>query len=294
MTLPAETVTFQLGNLTIHRLVEMEEGNRPALDFLTNLTPELLAENRAWLRPRALDAQDRLVLCFQSFVIRTPHHVILVDSCVGNDKDRPGRPSYHRKTDTRWMDALATAGLTVEDIDFVLCTHLHIDHVGWNTRLENGRWVPTFPKARYLFSARELAFWTERTKQDPIPWIEDSVLPIVAANRAELVTSDHALGDHLRLLPTPGHTPDHFAVQLGRGKAEAVITGDLLHSPLQAKHPWLRMRLDHDPEQAVQTRRHFLESMAESRTLCCFSHFPSPSIGRVARWGEGFRCDEGL
>jgi glyoxylase-like metal-dependent hydrolase (beta-lactamase superfamily II) len=283
---------FQLGEFTIHRIVEAEHGHRLAADFLPNLTPELLAENRHWLVPRALDTEDRVVLCMHSYVIRTPHHIVLVDTCLGNDKERPDHPHYHRKLDTRWSDSLAAAGLRVEDIDFVLCTHLHIDHVGWNTRLENGRWVPTFPRARYLFSEKELAFWTERSACEPIPWIEDSVLPVVAAGRAERVTSDHALGDHIQLLPTPGHTVDHFAVQVGRGRAEAVITGDLIHSPLQARYPGLHMRLDHDPEQAVATRRRFLEGICEADTLCCFAHFPSPSVGHVKRWGDGFRCEE--
>ena len=155
----------------------------PALEFLPALTPGILAENRDWLRPAALDATDHIILCFQSYVVRTPHHTILVDSCVGNDKPRPDRLVWDHQTDHRYMDSLASAGLRVEDIDFVLCTHLHPDHVGWNTRLEDGRWVPTFPNARYLFSERELTYWTEQTKKSPIECIEDSVLPIVAARR---------------------------------------------------------------------------------------------------------------
>ena len=282
--------SLHLGDITIHRLVEMEVGNRAALEFLPNLTPELLAENRSWLQPAALDAEDRVVLCFQSHIVVTPHHTILVDSCLGNDKDRPGRPLWHRKTDGAWMGALARLGLTVEDIDIVTCTHLHVDHVGWNTRLLDGRWVPTFPNARYLFSETELAFWTARNAAAPIPHFLDSVLPVVQAGRAELVRSDHAVDDHVRLVPTPGHTVDHFAVEVGRGR-DAVITGDLIHSPLQARYPHLRMLLDEDPAQAVTTRRSFLEGVCDTPTLCCFAHFPSPSTGKVTRWGEGFRCD---
>ncbi len=285
------TDALQLGPLTIHRLVEMEMGISPIREFLPNLSPELLDANRSWMQPAALDAEDRAVLCFQAFVVRTPHHVILVDACIGNDKERPLRPHWDRKQDNAFMGGLASAGLKVEDIDYVLCTHLHVDHVGWNTRLENGRWVPTFPNARYLFSKTELDFWTARNQEEPIPSIVDSVLPIVAANRAELVTSDHAIGDEVRLLPTPGHTIDHFAVQLGRTRDDAVITGDLLHSPLQARYPELRMRIDHDQAQAVATRRSFLERYCDTDTICCFSHFPAPSHGRVKRWGEGFRCE---
>jgi glyoxylase-like metal-dependent hydrolase (beta-lactamase superfamily II) len=285
--------SFQLGDMTIHRLVESAPtaGTRHAREFLPNLTAEMLDENRGWMRPTMLDEQDRILLCFQSYVVRTPQHVVLVDSCIGNDKQRPQHPHWNAKRDGTWMAALAAAGLTVADIDIVLCTHLHIDHVGWNTRLEDGRWVPTFPRARYLFSARELAFWEERSAHEPIPWIVDSVLPIVAAGRAALVRSDHAVDDRLRLMPTPGHTIDHFAVELGRGRAEGVITGDLIHTPLQARYPDLRMMLDHDPDQAVRTRRAFLERFCDTSTLCCFAHFPAPSVGHVRRWGDGFRCD---
>ncbi len=286
------STTFRIGDMTIHRVIEMETGNRPALEFLSNLTPEMLDENRAWLQhPAALDADDRIILCFQSYVVVTPHHTILVDSCIGNDKNLPGRPHWHQKKDSAWMNALAAAGLRVEDIDYVLCTHLHVDHVGWNTRLEDGRWVPTFPNARYVFSEAELAFWTARNAQEPISHFEDSVLPIIAAGRAELVGDDYGLGDHLRLLPTPGHTVAHFAVQLGRGRDEAVITGDLIHSPLQARYPELQMRIDENPAQAVATRRSFLERYCETDTVCCFAHFPSPSKGYVKRWDNGFRCE---
>jgi glyoxylase-like metal-dependent hydrolase (beta-lactamase superfamily II) len=187
------------------------------------------------------------------------------------------------------MRALAAAGVSVDDVDFVMCTHLHADHVGWNTRLDNGRWVPTFPNARYLFSKKEHDYWADQHKKTPIDAIADSVLPIVEAKRADLVTSDHALDDHIRLMPTPGHTPDHFAVCLGRGGDRAVLTGDLIHSPLQARYPELAMRVDYDPQQAAATRRGFLERYCDSETLCCTMHFPSPSAGHVKRWGEGFR-----
>src|SRR3984885_7426673 len=169
------------------------------------------------------------------------------------------------KTDQTYMSALASAGLAVEDIDYVMCTHLHPDHVGWNTRLENGRWVPTFPNARYVFSDRELAYWTERNAQSPIDCIVDSVLPIVASNRSELVRSDHALDDHVRLLPTPRHTPHPFAALPGKSSPGAVVTGDLIHSPLQARYPELSCKPDYDPQQAARTRRAFLERFCDGR-----------------------------
>ena len=286
------TTTFTLGEIAIHRIVEQETPFLPVLEFLPGLTDQQLEENRAWLEPAALDpASDRVILCFQSYVIRTHRRTILVDSCIGNDKPRPHRPNWHMKRDDTYMRGLAALGLAVADIDVVLCTHLHPDHVGWNTRLEDGRWVPTFPNARYLFAEGELAHWTAQHEKEPVPAIADSVLPIVAAGRAERVTEDHAVDDAVRLIPTPGHTPGHVSVLVGRGDGDAVLTGDLIHSPLQARYPELSMRVDFDRELAARTRRSFLERFCDTRALCCTAHFPSPSAGRITRWGDGFRCD---
>ena len=283
--------SFAVGDMTIHRIVEQEFGARPALEFLPTLTRDLLQENRSWLHPAALDPADKLVLCFQSYLVRTPHHTILVDACIGNDKSRPQREAWHKKTDGRFMQGLKAAGVAPEDVDYVMCTHLHTDHVGWNTKLENGRWVPTFPNARYLFSRREYGYWLEEHQKSPIECMADSVLPVVEAKRADFVSSEYALGDHVRLMPTPGHTPDHFAVAIGKGADAAVLTGDLIHSPLQARYPELVMFVDFDGEAASATRRRFLERYCDTDTLCCTMHFPSPSCGHVKRWGDGFRLD---
>ena len=232
------SLKFNVGDLTIHRIIEQETTFLPALEMLPGLTPELLAENRAWMREAgALDDKDVLILCFQSYVVKTPHHTILIDSCIGNDKPRPQRPKWNMKTDDTYARALATAGITVGDIDYVMCTHLHVDHVGWNTRLDNGRWVPTFPKARYVFEKTEFDYWTETHAKTPVPPFGDSVLPVVEAKQAEIVRSDYQIGDHTRILPTPGHTPGHAAFTFGRGKDDAVFSGDLMHSPLQTRYP---------------------------------------------------------
>ena len=285
------SLTFKAGDATIHRIVEMECGFTPALEFLPGLTKDVLDENRHWLQPAAMDAADNLVLCFQSYVVQIGGHNILVDSCIGNDKDRPARPLWNRKKDTAFMDGLKRAGLTVNDIDFVMCTHLHVDHVGWNTRLENGRWVPTFPKARYLFSKIELDFWLAENAKAALPAIVDSVIPIVEAKACDVITSDYQLNDLVTLLPTPGHTIDHYAVAIGKGRHDAVFTGDLIHSPLQARYTDLAMRVDYNGAQGAASRRKFLEQYCDTDTQCCFAHFPSPSRGYVKRWGNGFKCD---
>jgi glyoxylase-like metal-dependent hydrolase (beta-lactamase superfamily II) len=280
-----------LRDITIHPVVESQGAHFDVMDFFPTLTRELLDENRSWLAPTYLDpATGKLVLCIQAFVIKTAHHNILVDACVGNHKPRPTRPFWNMLDSNRFEKGLAAAGLSVDDIDYVMCTHLHTDHVGWNTRLENGRWVPTFPKARYIMSERELAHWTAREKEDPqsVPWITDSVLPIVAAQRTQLVTSDFAFSEQVQLIPTPGHTIDHFSVLVGRAGNDALITGDMIHSPLQGKYPDLGMIADYDSRQAGQTRRTTFDRFCEEPTLICATHFPTPSTGRMQRAGDGY------
>jgi glyoxylase-like metal-dependent hydrolase (beta-lactamase superfamily II) len=287
------SLKFSVGDLTIQRIIEQETTFLKAQDLLPVLSTEVLAENRQWLKAAgALDDEDTLILCFQSYVVKTPHHTILIDSCIGNDKARPLRPKWNMKTDDTYMRALTAAGVSVNDIDYVMCTHLHVDHVGWNTRLENGRWVPTFPKARYVFGKTEYDYWSAENAKAEVPPFADSVLPVVEAKRAEVVKSDFAIGDHARILPTPGHTPGHVAFTFGRsGKDDVVFAGDLMHTPLQLRHPELSPRFDVDPKLAAVTRRSFLDRYCDTNTLCCTAHFPSPSSGKIRRKGNGFSCE---
>jgi glyoxylase-like metal-dependent hydrolase (beta-lactamase superfamily II) len=286
------TTAITLKDITIHPVVEQQGAHFDALEFFPTLTKEVFEENLPWLQPTFIDpASGRVVLCVQSFVIKTPHQNILVDTCVGNHKPRPARPFWNMMRSDRFEKNLGAAGLTVNDIDYVMCTHLHVDHVGWNTRLENGRWVPTFPKAKYVMADRELAHWTQKEKDDPasVPWITDSVLPIIEANRAQVVTSDFALNDAVKFIPTPGHTIDHCSVLVGRPGLDALITGDMIHSPIQGKYPELGMRADYDSRQAGQTRRQVFDRFRDEPTIMCITHFPSPSTGRVRSWGDGYK-----
>jgi glyoxylase-like metal-dependent hydrolase (beta-lactamase superfamily II) len=286
------TTAISLKDITIHPVVEQQGAHFDTLEFFPTLPKEVLEENRPWLQPAFIDpATGRLVLCVQSFVIKTQHQNILVDTCVGNHKPRPARPFWNMMRSDRFEKNLGAAGLTVNDIDYVMCTHLHVDHVGWNTRLENGRWVPTFPKAKYVMADRELAHWTQKEKDDPasVPWITDSVLPIIEANRAQIVASDFALNDAVKFIPTPGHTIDHCSVLVGRPGLDALITGDMIHSPIQGKYPELGMRADYDSRQAGQTRRQVFDRFRDEPTIMCITHFPSPSTGRVRSWGDGYK-----
>ncbi len=289
------TTTFDVGDIKIHRVVEQEAPFFDPLGFFPTLTPEVLEENRGWMTDGGyLDRKTgEVVLCIQSYLVQTKHHNILIDSCVGNHKPRPTRPFWDMMNTDRFGKSLACTGVSPDQIDFVMCTHLHVDHVGWNTKLDNGRWVPTFPKAKYVFSDKELAHWTEIEQKDPAaaPWITDSVLPIVAAKREEVVTSSHAFSDIVKLISTPGHSIDHFSVQVGKPGADAVITGDMIHSPLQARYPELGMRADYHSPTAGESRRKLFGDLCDTSTLVCTAHFPSPSSGRIKRWGDGFKFD---
>lgn len=279
-----------IGDVTIARALEMVMPF-PALQFFPETQLADWEPHRHWLQPHAMDAENNLLFPMQSYIVRTAHHAILIDSCVGNDKDRPTRPAWHLKTDNTYLQALAAHGLAPEDIDFVMCTHLHTDHIGWNTRLVDGRWVPTFPNARYIFTQKEFDAWdTGHEKFSRQPY-EDSVLPVVAAGQAELVKNDYALDDQIWLQSTPGHTPDHVAINLASKGQGAVFSGDLIHSPVQCHHPEWVAWPDWDAELAKQTRRAFLEQCCESRTLVCTAHFPLPSAGHVVREGEAFRFE---
>jgi glyoxylase-like metal-dependent hydrolase (beta-lactamase superfamily II) len=288
---PAMSTKIQVGDITIHRIVEQEGPFFGPFDFFPKLSKEMWEENLPWLSPRFVDAATgKLNLCIQSYLVQTPHHNILIDSCVGNHKPRPTRPFWHMMNTDRFENGLKATGVGIDDIDFVMCTHLHTDHVGWNTRLENGQWVPTFPKAKYVFADRELDHWTKRHEENPeaFPWVTDSVLPIVAARRVEMVKSDHALNDLVQLIPTPGHTFDHYSVQVGKRGDDAVITGDMIHSPIQARYPELGMMADWDSGQAGESRRKLFGQFCDSSTLMCTAHFPSPSTARVKRWKDAF------
>ena len=281
-----------VGGIEWHRIIESEEPDFDVHFLLPDATEETLAPHRAWLEPRFLDpASNRLVMAMQSYVLRTRHRTILVDACVGNRKERRFHPPWAHRTSTRYLDELAAIGLAPEDIDFVMCTHLHADHVGWNTRLAGGRWVPTFPNARYLFARTEYDHWiavNEGGKKYSDGCIDDSVLPVVEAGQADIVADDYAFDDEISFAFTPGHTPGHVAIELASRGERAVLSGDVCHTPLQCREPgWSAVGCS-DRAQSAATRRAFLERHCDTDTLVMTAHFPSPSVGFVRARGEAF------
>jgi glyoxylase-like metal-dependent hydrolase (beta-lactamase superfamily II) len=284
----------RLGDISLARILEREEPAFVATRLIPNATPEALAPYRQWLEPLALDPKTGLfILPIQTYVVRTRHHNILIDACLGEDKTTRWHLPWHKMKGLTFLRDLAALGLAPEDIDYVMCTHLHGDHIGWNTRLLDGRWVPTFPKARYVMSRAEVDYYRNFNKtasaEDYEECIDESVLPVVEAGQALLVNEDHALDDEVWLEPLPGHTPGHFGVRLRSHGAEAIMIGDLMHSPVQCAEPDWRGGSDDDPALARQVRRRFLETHAETDHLVLTAHFPSPSIGYIKRQGRGFR-----
>ena len=236
-------------------------------------------------------ATGLLILAFHTFVVRTPRLTILVDTCSGNDKPRPQKLRYHQ---AQWpyLERLAAVGVAPESVDLVVFTHLHVDHVGWNTRLVGGRWIPTFPRARYLFVRREWEFWREEYTRPTFrddPYYEDSLLPVLAAGLVDFVEPDHILDEGVWLEPTHGHTPGHVAVRVQGAGRQAVMSGDLMHTAVQCAEPDWSSCFCVDPEASRRTRRAFLERHADTDTLILPAHFPTPGAGRVRRAGGAYR-----
>jgi glyoxylase-like metal-dependent hydrolase (beta-lactamase superfamily II) len=283
-------LTWRVGAVEVSRIPEFETPLFEPAFIYPDLSADRLAEHRSWLEPRLLDpATGKLVISIHAFVVRTKRRTILVDACSGNDKDRPSRPLFHRQN-RPWLERLAAAGFRPEQIDFVLCTHLHVDHVGWNTRLIGGRWVPTFPNARYLITRAEWDHWRFNAPKDyPDEHIEDSVLPVVEAGQVDFVATDYAFDDEAWLEATPGHTPGHVALHVRSNGAEAVLSGDLMHTALQCAEPQISSCFCTDRALSAETRRAFLERCAEHRHIVLPAHFPAPSGGTVVPSGASFR-----
>jgi len=277
-----------LGEIVVQRIVESICTGFDASSFFPRTTHEDWARHRAWMEPWALEPSGKLVLPIQAYLIRTRHHTILVDTCVGDHKHRPHRPFWHMQKLDTFLPRLAASGVAPEDVDYVMCTHLHGDHVGWNTRLRNGRWVPTFPNAKYIFAKTEWESFEALHRSDPQPQVEDSVLPVIEAGQAQLVSTDFALDDEVWLEPTPGHTPGHVCVSLASRGARGVITGDCIHSPVQCLEPEWIVRADQDHALAGATRRRFLERCCDTGVLFCATHFPEPSLGRIVEREQAF------
>ena len=282
---------WQIGKVKVTRVIEMEVtgGSRFILPDATREACQPLS----WMHPHFMDEQGNLIMSIHALVVDTGQRRIVVDTCIGNDKQR-SVPNW-ANLQTSFLRDLEAAGYPRESIDTVLCTHLHVDHVGWNTMLVDGQWVPTFPNARYLMAAKEFEYWDNNAADDEGDDIMgDSVRPVVEAGLVDLVDWEHELCPEVRLLPTPGHTPGHVSVQIHSEGARALITGDCIHHPCQMTHTEWCSSADTDSAQGLKTRESLLAEYVDSDVLIIGTHFATPTAGHIkALEGGGYWLDVG-
>jgi glyoxylase-like metal-dependent hydrolase (beta-lactamase superfamily II) len=277
-------LSWQVGRVKITRIVEMDLPV-PAR-AMPQATPEALRQS-PWLYPHFVSEDDAtLHLSIHALLVEAPGLKLVVDTCIGND--RPREITGDEPLSTPFLQQLGEAGWSRDGVDAVVCTHLHVDHVGWNTMLEDGQWVPTFPKARYLIGRQEYDFWKDHKDAEQQAMLGDSVQPIFDAGLAELVALDHVISPELRLTPSIGHTPGHVSVVITSEGERAVITGDMAHHPCQLAHPDWSLG-DDDREAAALTRQRLFAEWADQPTLVIGTHFPAPTAGHVVRDGAAFR-----
>jgi len=293
MNRPVPTpISFQLGEITVLRIKETLGRAFSPLFLLPDMDRTVLEEHAGWLVPSHYDAgADRFVMGTHSWVLKTRHHTILIDTCIGNHKFRPHSPNFNM-LDMPYLQRLADAGLAVEDIDVVFCTHMHVDHVGWNTRLLNGRWVPTFPNAKYLYSRREFDWVKTRAEQEPdsdeAAIYNDSIGPIAAAGLSVIVDDGYEIEPGITLELAAGHTPGSMVMRVQSGQGRAALIGDICHHPLQVFYPEWNSAFCEDAGNARATRKRVLGSVAADGGLLMPAHFGAPHAVPVKAKGDRF------
>lgn len=275
---------WTVGRVKITNVVEI--GATGGTRFiLPQATPEE-AQKMPWLVPHYANAEGRLRLNVQSWIVETPTHKIIVDTCIGNGKSNRSVPIWNG-LDKPFLNDLTNAGYPAETIDTVICTHLHVDHVGWNTTLADGKWVPTFANARYLFGKTEYEYWAAHSPEGEHKAVfEDSVQPIVDAGRADLIGSDHRIGEEISLIATPGHSPGHMSLLVTSDGQQALLTGDVAHHPCQMAHLDWSSTADSDPVQSIEARKMLFSRFADTPTLVFGGHYDP---GHIVRDGNAFR-----
>jgi glyoxylase-like metal-dependent hydrolase (beta-lactamase superfamily II) len=282
-------LSWQVGRVKVTRVVEMALPVKAGAEFfMPQATPEALRKS-PWLYPDFVSEDELLQLSIHALLVEAPGLRLVVDTCVGNDK--PRSLLRGRALSTSFLKDLEAVGWTRESVNAVVCTHLHVDHVGWNTMLEGGKWVPTFPNARYFIGRREYEHWSNEGGEEQQTILSDSVRPIFDAGLAELVELDHRISPEIRLIPSTGHTPGHVCVMIESGGEAAAITGDMSHHPCQLAHPDWSPAFDSDPKAAAATRARLFAEWADTPTLVIGTHWSAPTAGHVRRDGAAFRLE---
>jgi glyoxylase-like metal-dependent hydrolase (beta-lactamase superfamily II) len=278
--------SFAIGAIHLAKVLDTLEPTSPRVLYIDK-RKEDFDPYLEWLQPHFLDTEKRMLLSIHTFLIRTKHHTILIDTCVGANKQGLAFPQWNGRQQSSYLRDLAAVGCSPESVDYVFCTHMHLDHTGWNTQLRDGRWVPTFPKAKYLFNKREWEHW----KDDPTPTdqavVQQNILPIIEAGRVEWVDNEWGIDDEVMLLPTPGHTPGHCSVRVRSQGQEAIITGDMMVHPVQVAEPHWSQQADSDKALAIQTRARFVDQYCDTHTMILGTHFNTPTgVHIVSKGGQ--------
>lgn len=285
---------INLGSATITPVVELFDTGKIIQDGIPDATPEN-AKTISWLAPNYADNDGKLKAQVQAFLVEVGGKKIVVDGCCGDGRERPGLPEWAH-LQSGFMERFKQIWQP-EDVDIVLCTHMHFDHVGWNTTFVDRKWVPTFPDAQYIFSEREFNYWNSKPEaemeDDKMGFVE-SVLPVYEAGLVKLVPDDYQVTKEVSFIPTPGHTPGHVAILIEIDGKSAVISGDALHHPCQIAHPEWGTPWDTDTEQSNKSRRELLERLAGTDTLLIGAHFAEPVAGRIKKNGDSFRLTKAL
>ena len=273
------------GNVVVRRIQDMIEPFDATVAY-PNADLSKLFEHKDWLEPYFYNYEKKLIeLNFHSFLIQTPYHNILVDTCVGNHKTFGGMLKHWNNREGPFLENLKREGISPEEIDYVMCTHLHADHVGWNTMLKDGRWIPTFPRAKYIFSRNDLDASKERSK-DPqtayiAPSFNESVLPIIEYGQAQIIDTDFSLDDTLTILPTHGHTPGHYCININSGNEKGILTGDILHSPIGIIFPEWSTVFCEDKIKSNATRVSLVNDLTDEDITLLPAHFGGTTAGKI-------------
>jgi glyoxylase-like metal-dependent hydrolase (beta-lactamase superfamily II) len=286
---------FQIGEATITRVEEVNKPVYPLRQIFAECTDEILAQHKNWIAPHHYEAETgRIRLSVHSWLLQVGGKKILIDCCCGNNKKKPGRPFWEDLNEP-YLERLAAAGARAEEIDMVMCTHLHHDHVGWNTINRDGKWVPTFPNARYVFNQPDVDYFSAMDK-DPekgpaeMGTFRECVIPILDAGKADIVSGQkHRLNDFIEIDSAPGHSPGHVVFKLESKGEKGMFTGDVLHHLLQVYYPDWNFPKNSDAAQARVSRRKILGMLAESGALMFPGHVGAPFAGRIEATADGFR-----
>ncbi|HUO12795.1 MAG TPA: MBL fold metallo-hydrolase [Caulobacteraceae bacterium] len=282
-------LSWKIGKVTVTRVVEMQLPTPAgAAYFIPQATAAELRKS-PWLYPNFVSEDDIMQMSIHALLVEAPGLRLMVDTCVGNDK--PRSLLRNKALSTNFLEDMKSVGWTRESVDAVACTHLHVDHVGWNTMLQDGKWVPTFPNARYYIGRVEYEHWAADGAGEQQQILDDSIQPVFDAGLAEFVELDHRISPELRLIPSTGHTPGHVCVMIESDGERAVITGDMSHHPCQLAHPDWSPAFDSDPQAAAKTRARLFAEWADQPILVIGTHYATPTAGHVRRDGAAFRFE---